>query len=154
MGDARLNRLVVRKVIPASREEIFAAWVDPESIRHWMCPGETISADAQVDLRVGGAFRIVMKHPTRDVHHTGEYVIVEPPSKLVFTWASSATGNRPTLVTIELFARGEGCELVLTHERFADSEEVRRHTRGWGQILDTLALHLDARAARPDAERG
>ena len=41
------DKLVIRKLIPASREEVFAAWSDPESIRHWMCPGDAKTAEAQ-----------------------------------------------------------------------------------------------------------
>lgn len=148
--EERRDRLVVRKLIPAPREDVFAAWIDPDSLRDWMCPGEMTSAEAQLDPRVGGAFRIVMKSPARAVDHTGEYLVIEPPSKLVFTWTSSNTGNRPTLVTVELFERGDGCEVVLTHDRFIDIEQVRRHTHGWGSILDKLALHL----ARRGRDRG
>jgi len=147
--EERQDKLVVRKVIPASREEIFAAWIDPESLRDWMCPGEIVTAEAQVDPRVGGSYRIVMKTPTRQVDHTGEYLVVEPPSKLVFTWVSANTGNQPTLVTVELFERGNACELVLTHERFANADAVRRHKNGWGQIVDKLALHLAPRPTTP-----
>lgn len=141
-GGAPRDRLVVRKIIPASREEVFAAWIDPESIRDWMCPGETVTAEARLDPRVGGSYRIVMKSPTREVDHTGEYLVVEPPAKLVFTWISNSTGNQPTLVTVELFERGGACELVLTHERFTNAEAVRRHQGGWSQIVDKLAAHL------------
>lgn len=144
--EERRDRLVLRKIIPASREEVFAAWIDPESLRDWMCPGDIVTAEAEIDVRVGGKFRIIMKNPTRAVDHTGEYLVLEPPSKLVFTWISNSTGNRPTLVTVELFERGgDSCELILTHDRFIDIEEVRRHTRGWGSILDKLALHFARR---------
>jgi uncharacterized protein YndB with AHSA1/START domain len=138
----RPDRLVVRRVIPAPREEVFAAWVDPESLRHWMCPGDVLTAEAHLDPRVGGAYRIVMKSPTREYDHTGEYLVVDPPSKLVFTWTSTGTDNRPTLVTIDLTARGDGCELVLTHERFPSAETMQRHKGGWGQIVERLAGHL------------
>lgn len=42
-------------------------------------------------------------------------------------------------MTVELFEHGDACEVVLTHDRFVDPDEVRRHTRGWGSILDKLA---------------
>ena len=142
------DRLVIRKVIPAPREEVFAAWIDPESIRDWMCPGDTVTAEARLDPRVGGSYRIVMKSPTREYNHTGEYLVVEPPAKLVFTWVSNSTGNQPTLVTVELFARGGACELVLTHERFTNAEAVRRHQGGWGQIVDKLAAYLAQRTIK------
>ena len=141
-GEERADRLVVRRVIRASREIVFAAWTNPESMKHWMCPGDIVAADAQLDPRPGGSYRIVMKGPTREYEHTGEYLAVEPPSKLVFTWISNSTGNEPTLVTVELFERGADCELVLTHERFASAGAMRHHRGGWGQIADKLALHL------------
>ena len=53
-----------------------------------MCPGDVISAEATLDLRVGGAFRIVMKSKTAEYVHTGTYQIVDPPAKLVFTWTA------------------------------------------------------------------
>lgn len=52
------DRLVVRRLIQASREEVFAAWTDPESIKHWMCPGDIVEAEAHLDLRPGG------RHPS------------------------------------------------------------------------------------------
>jgi len=137
------DRLVVRRVIPASRDAVFAAWTDPESIKHWMCPGDIIEAEAHLDPRPGGRFRILMKMPGRAVDHTGEYLVVERPSKLVFTWISVNTGNRPSLVTVELFERGaDACELVLTHERLPDPEQVRRHSAGWTQITEKLGRHF------------
>ncbi len=142
------DRLVIRRLIRAPREDVFAAWTDPESIKHWMCPGDIVTAEAQLDPRVGGSYRIVMKSPTREVDHAGEYLVVEPPSKLVFTWVSNSTGNQPTLVTVELFERGSACELVLTHERFANADAVMRHKGGWGQIIDRLALYLAQRSTQ------
>jgi uncharacterized protein YndB with AHSA1/START domain len=144
-GEERADRLVVRKVIRASREDVFAAWTDAESMRHWMCPGDIAAADARLDPRPGGSYRIVMKGSTGDYEHTGEYLTVEPPSKLIFTWISNSTGNQPTLVTVELFERGEDCELVLTHERFASADVMRHHKGGWGQIVDRLDRYLAQR---------
>jgi uncharacterized protein YndB with AHSA1/START domain len=138
----RPDRLVVRKAILAPREEVFAAWIDPESMRHWMCPGDILTAEAHLDPRVGGAYRIVMKGPSGEHDHSGEYLVVDPPSKLVFTWTSKGTDDRPTLVTVDLVERGDGCELVLTHERFPHAESMRHHKGGWGQIVERLAGHL------------
>ncbi len=138
----RSDRLVIRRVMPAPREAVFAAWTDPESIREWMCPGDALTAEAELDLRVGGSYRIVMKSPTRAYDHTGEYLVVEPPSKLAFTWISKGTDHQPTIVTVELFERGSQCELVLTHERFPTPEAMRHHKNGWGQIAERLAAHL------------
>lgn len=144
-GEERPDRLVVRRVIRASREVVFAAWTDPKSMRHWMCPGNIIAAEAQLDPRPGGSYRIVMKGHAGDYEHTGEYLAVEPPSKLVFTWISNSTGGHPTLVTVELFEHSDGCELVLTHERFASADAMRQHQGGWGQIVERLDRYLAER---------
>jgi uncharacterized protein YndB with AHSA1/START domain len=127
--------------MPASREVVFEAWTDPQGLREWMCPGDTVSAEAKLDLRVGGSYRIVMKSKTRDYVHTGVYQVVDPPSKLVFTWTREEE-EAPTLVTVEFIAHGEESELVLTHERFHDADVMKRYQGGWGTIAEKLAAFL------------
>jgi uncharacterized protein YndB with AHSA1/START domain len=144
----RANKLVIRKIIPVPREKVFAAWLDPEGMRGWMCPGSCRSAEVEIDARVGGKFRILMKSEEKDYDHTGEYVVIDPPSKLAFTWISEGTDHQATLVTVELFDRGKECELVLTHERFPRPEKVEPHRQGWGSIVEKLAAHLEAASRR------
>jgi uncharacterized protein YndB with AHSA1/START domain len=127
--------------MPATREVVFQAWTDPQGLREWMCPGDTFAVEATLDLRVGGSYRIVMKSKTRDYVHTGAYQVVEPPSKLVFTWTREED-EAPTLVTVEFVARGDESELVLTHERFHDAEVMKRYQGGWGQIAEKFAAYL------------
>ena len=107
------HRVVVRRRMPAPREVVFEAWTDPKGIPEWMCPGDVVSAEAVLDVRVGGSFRITMKSKDRDHVQIGTYRVVEPPSKLVFTWASIEKPSEVTLVTLELFAQGDETELVL-----------------------------------------
>src|SRR5690348_9530839 len=101
------HQISVRRRMPAPREVVFEAWTDPEGIREWMCPGDTIRAEAQLDVRVGGSYRIVMKSKTRDYIHTGVYQVVDWPSKLVFTWTREED-EVPTLVTVEFLPFGDG----------------------------------------------
>jgi uncharacterized protein YndB with AHSA1/START domain len=135
------HRLSVRRRMPASREVVFEAWTDPEGLREWMCPGDIVSTEAELDLRVGGSYRIVMKSKTQDHVHTGVYQVVDPPSKLVFTWTQDEK-EVPTLVTVEFIAHGNGCELVLTHERFRDADVMKRYQGGWGTIAEKFAAYL------------
>ncbi|HYL38985.1 MAG TPA: SRPBCC domain-containing protein [Bryobacteraceae bacterium] len=144
------NTVVIRRRIPARREEVFAAWTDPESIRHWMCPGDVQTATAELDVRVGGKFRLVMKSPQRDYVHSGEYLAVEPPAKLAFTWSLGENEPPLTRVTVELADAGESCELTLTHQRFADSETARRYSGGWDQIGQKLAEYFEQRSGRSE----
>lgn len=146
------HRLSVRRRMPAPREVVFEAWIDPQGIREWMCPGDAASAEASLDVRVGGSYRIVMKGKDRDHVHTGVYQVVEPPSKLVFTWTREEDDVQ-TLVTVEFLAHGEESELILTHERLPDADVMRRYQSGWGQIADKFAAYL-ARQIRTGGSRG
>lgn len=137
--------LVVRRVLPVERERVFAAWLDPVSLATWMRPGETTGAIVEVDPRVGGRFRILMQQAQGGCgyEHRGEYLAIEPPSLLSFTWISAATNLRPTIVTVELHEQDGGTELVLTHRRLP-AERVDAHRRGWTDIVRLLETALAA----------
>lgn len=83
---SRPPRAHVQGLIRASAEAIFDAWTQPASMAEWMTPVGT--ATAEVDLRVGGRFRLVMADEHLSIEHTGEYLEIEPPHLLVFTWRS------------------------------------------------------------------
>ena len=131
--------LVVRRHIAVPRERVFEAWLDSESLAHWMRPGNFTHATVTVDPRVGGGFRIVMEGRTDggDYEHRGEYLAIERPSLLSFTWTSNATDHKPTVVTIEFHERGTGTELILTHRRLAP-KAVEAHREGWTDVLRLL----------------
>jgi uncharacterized protein YndB with AHSA1/START domain len=131
--------LVVRRQMAVPRERVFEAWLDSESLAQWMRPGNVTHATVTVDPRVGGGFRIVMEGRTDggDYEHRGEYLAIEPPSLLSFTWISNATDYKPTVVTIEFHERGTGTELVLTHRRLAP-KVVEAHREGWTDIMRLL----------------
>ena len=134
--------IVVTKLLSASREEVFDAWLDSDGMRQWMCPGLVETAEVTLDPRVGGRFRILMKSPKANYDHTGEFRVLDRPSKLQFTWISPGTDNQETLVTIELHERGSKCELVLTHERIPRADAAAEHQQGWSDIVDKLDGYL------------
>lgn len=139
--DDPADALVVRRLLPVPREQVFAAWLDPASLAQWMRPGDVASATVEVDPKVGGKFRIVMVHGHRDDEHRGEYLAIDPPSLLSFTWVSVNTDLRPTVVTVELRERGTGTELTLTHRRLP-ATKVDAHRKGWTDIIRKLAATL------------
>ena len=143
---AESMRVEVRRRMPAPRDVVFEAWTDPEGLRHWMCPGDVVSAEATLDVRVGGKFRLVMKSLTQEHVHTGTYQVVDPPAKLVFTWTA---GNQPqTLVSVEFLDRGEESEIVLVHEGFTQSDIAQRYQGGWGRITELLASYVSRGRAK------
>lgn len=141
-GDWAQTALLMRRVVPGTPERVFAAWTDPERLGRWLSP--TGQAQVDLDLRVGGAFRVVMLGPDRQIEHTGEYREIDPPRRLVFTWRSPYTGDTPSLVTVELravAADSHKTELTLIHEQLPP-HQVESHRGGWGRIIDNLSGHL------------
>jgi uncharacterized protein YndB with AHSA1/START domain len=133
--------LVVRRFLPVPRERVFAAWLDPASLAQWMRPRGMTEATAETDPRVGGRFRIVMLQGREEFEHKGEYLLIEPPARLSFTWVSKATDLKSTDVTIEFLERPDGTELVLTHRRLP-TMQVESHRTGWSDIVRKLELLL------------
>ena len=137
----------IRRRMPAPRDVVYEAWTTPEGFRHWMCPGDVVSAEAILDVRVGGTYRIVMKGETGEHVHTGIYQIVEPPAKLSFTW--NASNHPPTRVTVEFLDHGDEneSEIVITHEEFIIHDVAKRYEGGWSTIAGKLAAHLSKASA-------
>ena len=136
------HRIVVRRRMPAPREVVYEAWTDPEGLRNWMCPGDVISADASLDVRVGGSLRITMRSKEQVHEHIGTYHVVDPPAKLSFTWSGGNVASDTTLVTVEFIAQGNESELVITHERFTNADVAQRYEMGWGTIARKFAEFL------------
>lgn len=146
------GKLVIRRTIPASRQEVFAEWTNPQGMRSWMCPEGVEASEVELDLRVGGSFRILMRGGGNEYEHTGVYQLIEPPARLAFTWISKSTDMLPTLVTVELFERAGKCDLVLTHERLPSRKAVDHHKGGWQIIVGRLSDYLRNRRS-PEGRR-
>jgi uncharacterized protein YndB with AHSA1/START domain len=147
------HSISVRRRMPAPREVVYQAWIDPEGLRQWMCPGDVISAEATLEVRVGGSFHLRMKSPDRIHQHTGTYQVVDPPAKLSFTWYSPENPDDVTLVTVDFIARGDESELVITHERFTQSDLAQRYEMGWGTIQRKFSEYLADRGQARAAQR-
>jgi uncharacterized protein YndB with AHSA1/START domain len=137
--------------LPAPVAEVFRWWTEADRLREWMSPIGTV--EAEVDLRVGGALRIVMRGDGTVIEHVGKYVEIDPPRRLVFTWVSPFTGIEPSLITVELKPDGvDATQLRLVHNQLPESVATS-HRDGWGAMLDRLSGSLPAGAAR-ETKRG
>ena len=132
--NAQTGALVVERVLSASPDEVFNAWTTPSRMAAWMSP--VGAAEAEVDLRVGGSFRVVMVEAR--LEHRGEYLEIDRPRRLVFTWVSAFTGEDPSVVTVDMHAHDDGTRVVLTHERLPE-DVVDGHREGWGTMIERLA---------------
>jgi uncharacterized protein YndB with AHSA1/START domain len=132
----------IRRRIPAPIAEVFDWWTQSEKLEQWMSPVGI--ATASIDLRVGGAFTIVMKSGDTAISHTGAFIEIHAPSRLVFTWVSPYTGPDPSLVTVELEPDGENAtRLTLVHGQLPIAV-AQSHREGWGTMLDRMAVGISA----------
>jgi uncharacterized protein YndB with AHSA1/START domain len=126
----------------APREKVFRAWTQPEALKKWWCPGGWAPAEIEVDLRVGGSYRIGMRRLPggSPVYVRGEFLEVRPPERLVYTWRwdGALAGLRETRVTVEFLDAGEATEVVLTHEHFPDPQAWHQHRHGWIAACDRM----------------
>jgi len=136
--------LQIRRTYNAPVAAVYAAWTDPQQLNDWMAPSDDFGkTEATVDLRAGGRYRVVMHGPDGEVHRVGGvYREVVPNRKLVYTWAWESTPERESLVTVEFKPSGDGTELVLTHQRFADTEARDKHQHGWNGCLERFERYL------------
>lgn len=131
---------------PAPPEKVFDAWTNPKALTKWFGPSDEFTVPlAEVDLRVGGVYRIQMKSPDGELHTAvGTYKEIIPSQKLVFTWAWEAgsscgdSGAGETLVTVRFQAQGTSTEMTLLHELFSDGETRDKHQQGWNGCLSRL----------------
>ncbi len=145
MSKPQSPSLTLRRKLSAPAEKVFAAWTDPEKIIHWFGPAETAdgSVRADMDVRVGGRFRISFRDQDGEYHEVGgTYREVVPNERLVFSWAWHSTPERESLVTITLKPDGDATMLTLHHERFFDEKARDGHERGWTGTLEKLARYL------------
>ncbi|MEX2542927.1 MAG: SRPBCC domain-containing protein [Trueperaceae bacterium] len=127
--------LQVERVISASPERAYRAWTDPQRMKSWFAPSEEMAVEAEVDLRVGGKYRVSMGPYV--VH--GVYQEVAPARRLVFSWQwRGETPSNDMLVTVEFLEHPTGTRVLITHDRLADEDSREQHTNGWTAMLSRL----------------
>jgi uncharacterized protein YndB with AHSA1/START domain len=152
MTDRDANTLVIRRRIDAVAERVFDAWTRPEHLRHWWGPEGVRCPEASVDLRPGGAYRIANEFEDgRVLWISGEFEVVEPPRKLVYSWRLEPWRGEPERVTVSFEPMGDATEVVVTHERISDAKVREEHEAGWQGCLAGLEKYLASKgsAGRP-----
>jgi uncharacterized protein YndB with AHSA1/START domain len=136
--------LLIERRYDASPEQVWHAWTDPQALTRWFGPEETEAVlEAEVDVRVGGRYRIAFTTNDGERHDVGGvYQVVQRPHKLVFTWAWRTTPERESLVSILLQADGSGTRLAFRHEQFFDEVARDNHRRGWAGTFEKLDRYL------------
>ena len=146
-GDARGLTLHLKTVLQAPRERVFAACVEPDELAEWWGPAGFTAPSVDLDVRVGGRYRITMEPPEGEAFHLrGEYMEVDPPRRLVYTfeWEEPDPDDQETVVTLSFFDDREGTSrLVLDQGSFATGARYALHEAGWTETLERLAQFLE-----------
>ena len=144
------------RTFDATPDRVFAAWTDPEQFGAWFGPTGMKTIECELDAKVGGAWRLMgegknipgrAQGPVRPTV-SGKYLEVEPPQRLVFTWAwhekddFSSPRGQESVVTVQFKPVGERTEMVFTQAVFKDQQSLEAHQRGWTESFDKLGEFL------------
>jgi uncharacterized protein YndB with AHSA1/START domain len=137
--------LRLERLLDASPERIFAAWTDPALLRRWWAAQpDWTTPEATTDVRVGGRYRLSMQDAAGAVVTVvGEYLEVDPPRRLAYTWQWEPHGDAPagsdvTVVEVDFVAEGSATRVVLEQRGFDGETERDKHDHGWRGCLDNL----------------
>jgi uncharacterized protein YndB with AHSA1/START domain len=138
MNTAPTATIRVSHLYEQAPERVFDAWLDPSKAGKFLFAtthGKMVRAE--IDPRVGGRFLFVDRRDGVDVEHKGEYLEIDRPRRLAFSFVVSGYEDTPTRVTVAIAPRGTGCELTLTHEDIFPDFAARTKV-GWTTILGNL----------------
>jgi uncharacterized protein YndB with AHSA1/START domain len=148
--DPKLD-LVLERVVDVPRDLVWKAWTEPEHLMPWFCPTPWSVSECQIDLRVGGQCRTVMRGPEgQEMPNIGTYLDIVPMERLVFTDALTG-GFRPSgggfmtaLILLEDAGTGTKYTAIAKHADPAmrmKHEEMGFHD-GWGTALTQLVAYV------------
>ncbi|MBS1845050.1 MAG: SRPBCC domain-containing protein [Actinobacteria bacterium] len=154
MPDATSSEaLVIERTFQAPATAVFDAFTHEDVLRRWWHARPAWSTpEASVDLRVGGAVRVVMRDTDGDLHGGGgHYTEVERPHRLAFTWTWDRSEEaRETLIEVAFVESGGATTVTFTHSNLADEATARDHEDGWNGCFDNLERVL----AEPEGSAG
>jgi uncharacterized protein YndB with AHSA1/START domain len=144
-----MTSLTLVRRIAARPSIVFEAMTTAEGVAAWFGPDDLPVVRAEMDARVGGAYRVHFR--TLDGHDhvaCGAFLEVVPPRRIVMSWSWAVggeleEGGRISRVEIELTPIGDGTELTFTHAALWSEASEKSHAQGWTGALDKLVRHLE-----------
>ena len=132
--------LRIERTFQAPAQAVFDAWTSEDVLRRWWhAAHDWETTEASVDVRVGGALRVVMRNPHKDAEYGGggRYTEIDPPRRLAFTWFWDGNDTRQ-LIEIDFDDVAGATTVRFTHRDLWDEEAVRSHEDGWRNCFDNL----------------
>jgi uncharacterized protein YndB with AHSA1/START domain len=144
MTDGTGVTLETRRTIDATPERLFAAWTDPAQLTAWWGPAGVACIGAEIDLRVGGDYRIGNRLPDgMEIWIVGTFSVVDRPKRLVYSWLIEKMQGQAETVTVRFEPRGGATEVIIVHEKIPNQAAKEQHAVGWEGCLDGLAEFIN-----------
>lgn len=146
------RELLIERIFDAEPDLVFEAWTRPEHLVNWWGPNDFTLPHWEMDLRTGGRYRFCMRSPAGEDHWVwGEYLEIDRPNSLSFTWnREDAGGNiwNSTVVHLTFSEEDSRTRLMLRQALFSTVDDRNDHRGGWGQCLDRLGAFLGLLSGR------
>jgi uncharacterized protein YndB with AHSA1/START domain len=144
LSEHRDRILRIERGFQAPIGEVFDAWTSEEVLHRWLhCGPDWETPTAEIDLRVGGRIRIVMRDPDGDHHGAaGEYLLIDRPNRLVFTWTFDAHPENHQLIELEFSERDGVTTVVMINSGIATEGLEDSQRTGWHLCYDELGNEL------------
>lgn len=139
--DVEAKTLRIVRDFRAPMERVFDAFVNPETVKEWWGPEWMDTPEVELDVRVGGSWCTTMINAEGGRHTvSGVYHIIEPHSRLVYTWGWVEDGVRghETIVDITLIQIEGGTRFTMVQSLFESTEARDGHDEGWSSALNCL----------------
>jgi len=144
VNDVPTEVVRLERTFAASAEDVFDAWTSPEVMRRWFHPrADWETPQAEVDLRIGGEVRVVMRRPDgSEAEAHGEYTLIERPRRLVMTWTFSDDPSNEQLMELSFVESAGMTTVLMVNSRISSDERRERQREGWLGCLDQLEVAL------------
>jgi uncharacterized protein YndB with AHSA1/START domain len=136
--------LRIERTFAASAEDVFDAWTSPEVMRRWFhCAPDWETPEAEVDLRVGGRVRVVMRRPDgTEFEARGEYSLIDRPRRLVMTWTFADDPSNEQLIELVFSESGGSTTVLMLNSGISTVERRDAQDWGWRGCIEELARVL------------
>lgn len=123
MNNISTTKLTMKREFDVKPEKVFDAWLNPVMMKKWFFTLEGTNKVAQNDPKVGGSWEIVDHRGGKDYRAIGEYVEINSPEKIVFTFKMPQFSELEDTITVELKELGQGSEMTFTQLIHVEHEE-------------------------------